>query len=188
MLFWVFYRYHQYFFLFLKDTSHFVGLLDFWRWPSWFQSPSRSPHLHALLLLRDRVLRFTSGATPSKLLGIRMAADSFTHLLFQALVEVGTHTTVCSRQCSNNWAISRLWISSTLIKRYFLSRSTAESFFKRSLEMREAVLPRDHPDLAQSLNNLAALYHDRKQFDKAEPLYERALQLRLKVTRHHLVD
>ena len=54
--------------------------------------------------------------------------------------------------------------------------------------MREAVLPRDHPDLAQSLNNLAALYHDRKQFDKAEPLYERALQLRLKVTQHHLVD
>ena len=47
--------------------------------------------------------------------------------------------------------------------------------------MREAVLPEDHPDLAQSLNNLAALYHDRKQYDKAEPLYERALQLRLKV-------
>ena len=54
--------------------------------------------------------------------------------------------------------------------------------------MREAVLPCDHPDLAQSLNNLAALYHDRKQFDKAEPLYERALQLRLKVTQRHLVN
>ena len=54
--------------------------------------------------------------------------------------------------------------------------------------MREAVLPPDHPDLAQSLNNLAALYHDRKQFDKAEPLYERALQLRLKVTQRYLED
>ena len=62
-----------------------------------------------------------------------------------------------------------------------LTFSTAESFFKRSLEMREAVLPADHPDLAQSLNNLAALYHDKKHYEKAAPLYERALQLRLKV-------
>lgn len=47
--------------------------------------------------------------------------------------------------------------------------------------MREATLGSDHPDIAQSLNNLAALYNDRKQYDKAEPLYERALQIRLKV-------
>ena len=59
--------------------------------------------------------------------------------------------------------------------------STAESFFTRALEMREAVLPPEHPDLAQSLNNLAALYHDRRQYERAEPLYQRALQLRLKV-------
>ena len=39
----------------------------------------------------------------------------------------------------------------------------------------------DHPDIAQSLNNLAALYNDRKQYDKAEPLYERALKIRSKV-------
>ena len=58
---------------------------------------------------------------------------------------------------------------------------TAESFFKRSLEMRESVLGPDHPDIAQSLNNLAALYNDRKQYDKAEPLYERALKIRSKV-------
>lgn len=47
--------------------------------------------------------------------------------------------------------------------------------------MREATLGSDHPDIAQSLNNLAALYNDRKQYDKAEPLYERALQIRLQV-------
>jgi hypothetical protein len=38
--------------------------------------------------------------------------------------------------------------------------------------MRECTLGPDHLDLAQSLNNLAALYNDRKQFSKAEPLYE----------------
>ena len=58
--------------------------------------------------------------------------------------------------------------------------STAESFFIRALEMRESVLGPDHPDLAQSLNNLAALYNDRKQYSRAEPMYVRALGLRQK--------
>ena len=59
----------------------------------------------------------------------------------------------------------------------------AESFLKRSLEMREALLGPNHPDIAQSLNNLAALYNDRKQCEKAIPLYERALHIRMKVCR-----
>lgn len=44
--------------------------------------------------------------------------------------------------------------------------------------MREHVLGPNHLDLAQSLNNLAALYNDRKMYAKAEPLYERALKIR----------
>lgn len=54
--------------------------------------------------------------------------------------------------------------------------------------MREATLGSDHPDIAQSLNNLAALYNDRKQYDKAEPLYERALQIRLQVWQNFTVN
>lgn len=54
--------------------------------------------------------------------------------------------------------------------------------------MREATLGSDHPDIAQSLNNLAALYNDRKQYDKAEPLYERALQIRLQVWQSFIVN
>lgn len=38
----------------------------------------------------------------------------------------------------------------------------ARSFFQRSLEMRESFLGPDHPDVAQSLHNLAALYNDQK--------------------------
>lgn len=55
---------------------------------------------------------------------------------------------------------------------------TAELFLKRSLEMRERVLGPDHPDCAQSLNNLAALYNEKKHYDKAEELYEKALDIR----------
>lgn len=54
----------------------------------------------------------------------------------------------------------------------------AELFLKRSLEMRERVLGPEHPDCAQSLNNLAALNNEKKQYDKAEELYERALNIR----------
>ena len=53
--------------------------------------------------------------------------------------------------------------------------------------MREHVLGPDHPDLAQSLNNMAALYNDRKLYSKAEPLYERSLKIRLKVSTLNLV-
>ena len=45
---------------------------------------------------------------------------------------------------------------------FSLSDRAASSFFQRSLEMREAVLGPDHPDVAQSLHNLAALYNDQK--------------------------
>lgn len=43
-----------------------------------------------------------------------------------------------------------------------LHNRAARSFFQRSLEMRESVLGPDHPDVAQSLHNLAALYNDQK--------------------------
>lgn len=41
----------------------------------------------------------------------------------------------------------------------------AEKMFIRALEMRESVLSNDHPDVAQSLNNLASLYNDQGRWD-----------------------
>jgi tetratricopeptide (TPR) repeat protein len=35
----------------------------------------------------------------------------------------------------------------------------------------------DHPDTAQSLNNLAALYRAQGKYVQAEPLYQRALTI-----------
>lgn len=59
--------------------------------------------------------------------------------------------------------------------------STAETFFNRSLKMRQQLLPPDHPDIGQSYRNLAGLYYDQKDLEKAEPLYDKALQIKLKV-------
>lgn len=44
--------------------------------------------------------------------------------------------------------------------------------------MRERVLGPSHPDCAQSLNNLAALYNEKQHYEKAEELYEKALDIR----------
>ena len=54
--------------------------------------------------------------------------------------------------------------------------------------MRESVLGSDHPDVSQSLNNLGALYNDRKLYERAAPLYERALQIRLQVREKSTVE
>ncbi|MCH7921671.1 MAG: tetratricopeptide repeat protein [Nitrospinae bacterium] len=56
----------------------------------------------------------------------------------------------------------------------------AESLYKRALAIREKALGPDHPLVAQSLNNLAALYLQKGKYTKAEPLFERALAIREK--------
>ena len=42
------------------------------------------------------------------------------------------------------------------------------------------MLGAEHADVAQSLNNLGVLYHARGDYAEAEPLYQRALDLRRK--------
>jgi tetratricopeptide (TPR) repeat protein len=51
-------------------------------------------------------------------------------------------------------------------------------FCKECLEVTKKRLGEEHPDVATSLNNLAALYKSQGQYFKAEPLYQEALALR----------
>ncbi|NIP13689.1 MAG: TonB family protein, partial [Pseudomonas stutzeri] len=53
----------------------------------------------------------------------------------------------------------------------------AEPLYQRALAIRENALGPDHSDVAQSLNNLAALYHAQGHYAEAEPLYQRALAI-----------
>lgn len=62
----------------------------------------------------------------------------------------------------------------------FVLSSAAKVFLSRSLEMRQRVLGPDHPDCAQSLNNLAALHTERREYEMAEDMYEKALDIRKK--------
>ena len=49
----------------------------------------------------------------------------------------------------------------------------AEPLFKEALQIRQKVLGPEHPDTAQSLNNLAELYQAMGDYAKAEPLLQR---------------
>ena len=55
--------------------------------------------------------------------------------------------------------------------------SEAEPLYLRSLEIRERQLGADHPDVAQSLNNLAALYHNTQRHPQALQSIQRAIQI-----------
>ena len=47
----------------------------------------------------------------------------------------------------------------------------------RALTIRENALGPEHPDVAQSLNNLAGLYYKQGQYAQAKPLYKQALAI-----------
>lgn len=51
------------------------------------------------------------------------------------------------------------------------------ALYERELSEREAALGPDHPDVAESLSNLAILYNQQGDHEKALPLYERALAI-----------
>ena len=54
----------------------------------------------------------------------------------------------------------------------------AQPLLEHALKMREQVLGLEHPDLAQSLNDLAVLYNQQQMDKRAEPLHHRALAIR----------
>ena len=56
----------------------------------------------------------------------------------------------------------------------------AEGLFKRALAIREKALGANHPDVGQSLNNLANVYRAQGKYSEAEGLYKRALAIREK--------
>ncbi|MCH4904383.1 tetratricopeptide repeat protein, partial [Cylindrospermopsis raciborskii CHAB3438] len=53
----------------------------------------------------------------------------------------------------------------------------AEQLYIRALSIREQQLGENHPDVASSLNNLAALYENQGRYTEAEQLYIPALSI-----------
>jgi tetratricopeptide (TPR) repeat protein len=58
----------------------------------------------------------------------------------------------------------------------------AEPWLEQCVSVVKIHLGEEHPDVATSYNNLAALYHDQGRYSEAEPLYIKALELRQKLS------
>ncbi|MGB2926365.1 MAG: tetratricopeptide repeat protein, partial [Limnothrix sp.] len=57
----------------------------------------------------------------------------------------------------------------------------AEPLYIDALQMRKELLGDRHPDVAQSLNNIAGLYYNQEKYAEAMPLFEQALDICLEV-------
>ncbi|MGI2909814.1 tetratricopeptide repeat protein, partial [Tolypothrix sp. VBCCA 56010] len=55
--------------------------------------------------------------------------------------------------------------------------SEAEPLYQKALQLYQRLLGEEHPHVAMSYNNLAALYQSQGRYSEAEPLYQKALQL-----------
>ena len=67
---------------YFEDSSPFYGaidtpVLDFWSRLPWISKQGRSMCLHVSSTTRNRILRFTSGATPAELLAASIATEPF---------------------------------------------------------------------------------------------------------------
>ncbi|MEM9265723.1 MAG: tetratricopeptide repeat protein [Cyanobacteria bacterium P01_F01_bin.13] len=54
----------------------------------------------------------------------------------------------------------------------------AEQLFRRAITLNRRLFGEEHPDVAQSLNDLAELYYHQGHYSEAEPLYQEALKMR----------
>ena len=58
------------------------------------------------------------------------------------------------------------------------STRQAQPLFEKALEIRRRLLTDDHPDTAQSYNNVAANLNAQGKYAAAQPLFEKALEIR----------
>ena len=71
---------------------------------------------------------------------------------------------------------SLLFRTATYLQVYDLHEQ-AKPLFQRALSIQEQVTGLDHPEVARSLNGLAALYQRQGEYKQAEPLYQRAIHI-----------
>ncbi|XP_077974525.1 nephrocystin-3-like [Styela clava] len=63
--------------------------------------------------------------------------------------------------------------------------SSAESFLKKSLAMREKLLGKNHADVAQCLHNLSAVYNEQKFHQQAVDCMKKSLKIRREIFGEH---
>ncbi len=108
--------------------------------------------------------------------GNKQAAEAAYHLgmLAESRIDYGQadkyYRQAVQLQPDNSRYLNAAGLLSYTLGRY----QEGEKFLQLALELREKSLNPEHPDVAQSLNNLAELYRAQGKYGEAEPLCKRA--------------
>lgn len=73
--------------------------------------------------------------------------------------------------------LAQIYSNISIIHRLKGENNIALTFCLKALNIRENKLVADDPLLAQSVNNLAIIYHENKEYSKAEPLFNRTIRI-----------
>src|SRR5262249_10518091 len=92
---------------------------------------------------------------------------------FGAMLVFGNLSTAAAQQLDEASELNNRVMDLYSAGRY----SDAIPLAQRALVLREKAFGRDHPAVAQSLNNLAQLYEGQDHYAQAEPLYQRSLAI-----------
>ncbi|MFQ3582204.1 MAG: tetratricopeptide repeat protein [Chloracidobacterium sp.] len=95
---------------------------------------------------------------------------------YDAALQAGQAAVAASEASRDPALIARAYNALGLAQAY-KQMPEAEAALRQALAIREAHLGAEHPDVAQSLTNLAMFYRLRGNYQAAEPLYQRALEV-----------
>src|SRR5262245_60831148 len=84
------------------------------------------------------------------------------------------------RRAKNVRNPGKRWFDRAIRARDHGDLADAEMHLRRSLALRQKILGREHPAVAQSMNQLANVLFEEKRYAQAESLYRQSLAMRKK--------
>ena len=110
-------------------------------------------------------------------------SGTYTIIAFAHTGETGNHTLSWRKTTSDDLVLAEAKKLNQQVVQFIEQGQYAAAIplAERALAIREKVLGLEHPDVAQSLNNLAEPYRNMGNYQKAEPLYQRSLAISEKV-------
>jgi tetratricopeptide (TPR) repeat protein len=145
-----------------------------WRTAVFEFSPPKDQRLEAI---QDSLLDFERGKVNKSVDGLTLAEKQrWLRVLKGLIAEAQTAETNSERLI-----LAKLLTDEANLYQSLADYAQAKPLYEEALKIREQVLGKQHPDYAESLNNLAGLCYYQGDYEQAKPLLEQALAIREQV-------
>jgi tetratricopeptide (TPR) repeat protein len=128
-------------------------------------------------LARDGASSSSASSSPATFTAAEAAAEYVRGLSEGERELIGMEEAIEGMAAGGGAELGRLWLQKGTIHGAMEQHVQAERAYQAALATQRAHLPPHHPHIATSLNNLAALYRSKGEYDRALPLYEEALEM-----------